>query len=82
MTYQKFNEPVDVLASFSATKAIPHAMKWGNRRYPLTKVNLVHIAHEGRGKMYYFSVSDASNFFKLRFDTENLEWRLLELYTA
>ncbi len=81
MIYQKYNDPVDVLASFSGTKAVPHALKWHNKRYPLTKVNLVHVAHEGRGKVFYFSVSDATNFFKLRFDAENLEWRLLELYS-
>ena len=81
MTYQKYNDPVDVLASFSGTRAVPHAIKWHNKRYPITKVNLVHVAHEGRGKAYYFSVSDATNFFKLKFDTENLEWRLMEMYS-
>ena len=81
MTYQKYNDPVDVLASFAGNRAVPHAMKWGNKRYPITKVNLVHIANEGVGKSYYFSVSDATNFFKLKFDTNNLEWRLMELYS-
>jgi hypothetical protein len=69
------------LASFSGTKAVPHAIKWGRHRYNVEKVNLVHVANEGRGKVFYFSVSDKLNFFKLRFDTSNLEWRLLELYS-
>lgn len=81
MTHQKYNDPVDVLASFCGTKAVPHALKWNRRRYNIDKVNLVHVAQEGRGKVFYFSVSDKLNFFKLRFDTNNLEWRLLELYS-
>ncbi len=69
------------MASFCGTKTVPHAIKWGRRRYNLDKVNLVHVAQEGRNKIFYFSVSDKLNFFKLRFDTGNLEWRLLELYS-
>jgi hypothetical protein len=81
MTHQKYNEPVDVLASFTKRSAVPHAIKWGRRRYNVEKVNLVHVANEGRSKIFYFSVSDKLNFFKLRFDAGNLEWRLLELYS-
>ncbi len=81
MTHQKYNDPIDVLASFSGTKAVPHVIKWGRHRYNLEKVNLVHIANEGLNKIFYFSVSDKINFFKLRFDASNLEWRLLELYS-
>ena len=47
----------------------------------MQNVNLVHGAREGDKRIFYFSISDQTNFMKLRLDTETLEWRLVELYT-
>jgi hypothetical protein len=47
----------------------------------LKNVNLVHSAREGAKRVFFFSVSDADNYFKLKLDPTSLEWRLVELYT-
>lgn len=41
---------------------------------------MVHSSYNGADKLYFFSVSDKTNYFKLQLDTANLEWRLVEMY--
>lgn len=74
------NEVVDVTVDFSGARVRPCAVRFGGHFYPITKVGLVKTATEGAKKIFYFSVSDPGNCFKLRFDSENLEWRLMEAY--
>lgn len=78
--HEYLNDPVEVTVDFFGRRVRPREVSWGNRRYPLTRVNLVHGAREGAKRIFYFSVSDSANFMKLRFDTETLEWRLVEVY--
>lgn len=79
--YQLLNDPIDVLVDFSDKRARPRRVRWDNRIYDMQTVNLIHAAHEGTKRIFYFSVSDTNNFMKLRLDTETLEWRLVEIYT-
>jgi len=78
--FEKVNEPVEVMVKFYRRKVCPTFFRWRDKTYRVEKVNLVH--HEGRGddKIYYFSVSDNANFFRLAFSTKDLGWRLEELY--
>ncbi len=78
--HEFMNDPVDVSVDFSGHKVKPKQVRWGTRTYDIATVNLVHGAREGQKRIYYFSVSDAANFMKLRLDTETLEWRLVEVY--
>ncbi|MEK7665795.1 MAG: hypothetical protein AAB337_02875 [Patescibacteria group bacterium] len=55
-------------------------MRWNNREYQFNKIHLVHTAREGTKRVFYFSLSDTVNAFKLKLDPELLEWRLVEVY--
>lgn len=76
------SEPVDVVVSFSKNRVIPHRFRSAGRVYDIKRVNLVHATREGRAKVFVFSVSDDTNFWKLRFDTESLEWRVVEQFNS
>lgn len=87
--FEQINEPVDVAALFSARGGttfggkptlIPKKFKWQGREYPIKTVNLTYSSFEGRIKFYYFAVSDNTSYFKLRFNSQNLSWVLLESY--
>lgn len=80
--HELIDDPVDVLVSFRENRVIPKRMRWDNRVYNLRTVNLVHTAREGAKRVFYFSVSDLTNSFKLKLDPESLEWRLVETYSA
>ncbi|PIQ67715.1 hypothetical protein COY25_02795 [Candidatus Uhrbacteria bacterium CG_4_10_14_0_2_um_filter_41_7] len=79
--HQLLNEPIEVLVEFKGKHVKPRRIRWGNNIYDMNAFNLVHGVLEGTKQVFYFSVSDATNFMKLRFETESLEWRLVELYT-
>ncbi len=78
--FEKINEPVEVLVKFNKTAVEPTFFKWRSKTYKIEKINLVHREGRGDGKVYYFSVSDNANFFRLAFFTGDLSWRLEELY--
>jgi len=77
---EQINEPIDVIAKFLGNKTIPIKFLWHNREILIKKVNLTYSRVVGRGRFYFFAVSDNTNYFKLQFNTENLQWTLLETY--
>ncbi len=79
--HEYLNDPVDVTVDFIGNRVRPRAIRWDDRVYKMKKVNLIHPTNEEGKRVFYFSVSDSANFMKLRLDTKNLEWRLVELYT-
>ena len=78
--HELINEPIKVLASFNGVKVNPIAFEWRNKKYQIDKVNLVYHANEEGRKVFYFSVTDQANCFNLRFDPEELTWRINEIY--
>jgi hypothetical protein len=80
MSHEKINEPVEVLVKFSRNIVIPTFLKWRDKTYRVEKLNLVHKEKLGNDKIYYFSVSDSINFFRLAFSTKDLSWKLEEMY--
>lgn len=79
--YDLVNEPVEMFVAFKHNRVAPWIMKWNGKNYDIKQVNLIHVVREGGKKIFYFSVSDLLNYFKLRFDTDTLEWHLVEIYT-
>ncbi|MFH1632370.1 MAG: hypothetical protein ABIA47_05150 [bacterium] len=79
--HELLNDPVDVSVDFFGKRVRPRRVHWDGREYNMTTVNLIHGAQEGSKRVFYFSVSDSTNFMKLKLDPETLEWRLVELYT-
>ena len=76
----QINEPIEVMAKFSAGKLLPVKFFWSGREIMIKKINLVYTTWQGRTKFYFFAVSDNTNYFKLQFNSENLTWTLLESY--
>lgn len=78
MSYESVREPVEVLVAFKNDRPEPMMFKWGKQYYHVRKVNLVHAERVGREKIYFFSVSDEANAYRLSFSTESLRWQLEE----
>lgn len=78
---EKIDEPVsvDLLSNHVKARAYPWVIHWRGRRYHMTKVGLHHTVREGRTLFHIFSVTDETMYFLLRFDTESLRWKLLEI---
>lgn len=78
--FEKINEQVKVLVEFDGTRVMPRFFKWRGKTYKIEKLNMVHKERDGNDKIYYFSVSDNANFFRLAFCTRDLCWRIQELF--
>ena len=78
--FEQINELIDVVAEFKGNKLLPVKFIWHSKEFIVKKLNLAYSKREGRGKFYYFAVSDGANYFKLQFNAENLNWVLLETY--
>ncbi len=76
------NDPISVVVAFVDGTVRPWKMRWGSVLYHIRRVNMIHGAHEGRSRIFYFSCSDDANAWKLRFNAETLEWRLVEHYAG
>lgn len=79
--HEFLHDPIDVVVSFSNNRVLPRQMRWNQKDYKIEQVNLVHSAREGQKRVFYFSISDTVNYFKIKLDPECLEWHLVELYT-
>jgi hypothetical protein len=77
---EKLDEPIEVLVKFNSKEVLPTFFKWREKTYKIEKLNMVHKERQGNDKVYYFSVSDNANFFRLAFFTRDLSWRIKELY--
>ena len=78
--YQTINEPIQVVSNFKEGKVQSLKFLWKDREYLFDKINLSYHHFEGRAKFYYFTVSDSVNYFKLQFNSDSLNWTLLESY--
>jgi len=76
---EKINEPINVLVKFGPGVE-PVFFKWRGKIYKIDKINMIHKERRGNDKIYYFSVSNNVNFFRLAFFTRDLSWRIEELF--
>lgn len=79
--FADINEKVEVIAVFKKSKVFPTSIKWNSNIYKIKKVNLIHKIFDGQTLIHYFSVSDDFNFFRLAFNTKDLDWTLEQIYT-
>ncbi|TAL19861.1 hypothetical protein EPN90_02270 [Patescibacteria group bacterium] len=75
------DDPISLIVAFTKGKVKPWKLKWGQKIYDIKRVNLITGSREGRSKIFFFNVSDDDHAWKLRFNTDTLEWRLVEAYT-
>jgi len=78
---EKINEVVSVIASYNSEKNrfIPYKMRWRLRDYFIKRLAYHHKIREGRSLFHIFHVTDGNLDFRIRFDTESLNWILEEV---
>lgn len=69
-------EPVQVLVIFRDGQAKPVQFRRGRHSYPISSIDLTYSERKGIEKLYYFSVSDGTNSFRLSYSSESMRWFL------
>lgn len=79
---ESLNEPVSVICSYNgSTKQFTlHQLGWANDTFKLGKVDFYHKTKNGLVIIHHYSVADLGGraYFKLAFDSLNLQWTLEE----
>ena len=77
--YDHIHERINVSAYFEPFKVTITSFEWRDRYYQVKELHLTMKAGHGRDTVWLFSVSTESAAFKLRFDSDSLEWFLEEM---
>ena len=78
---EKVFEKVSIIFSYNREKNsfTIYKMGWRKRDYFIKRMAYHHKVREGRDLFHIFHVTDDNLDFRVRFDTENLEWILEEV---
>lgn len=76
--YEPVHEKIQVIAEFSAGKGKVKSFTWRDKDYQVIEQTLEVKASHGRETVWIFYVVTESAAFKLRLDTDSLNWYLEE----
>ena len=80
------DEPVSVLSIFSKKHKVfkPAILTWDGIDYRLGKINFYNKTKKGATTLHHFSLADKDEgvYFKLTFNSSNLNWTLDEYMSA
>ena len=78
---QTINEKVAVLTVYTpgAGPLTPYKLRWHGRVYRVTKIGFHHKVREGGTLFHVFSVACPALAFRLKLNTETLQWLLEEV---
>ena len=78
---ESVNQKVDVISSYNCLRGLvmPLKIKWHDRVYHVHKLGYYHRRRQGQIIQHIFHVTDGNLDFKLRFNTEDLNWILEEV---
>ena len=78
---QIISAPVSVTLEYDSKlrTVFPKSVHWDGKDYLVTKVGYHHTFREGKTLFHVFSVDTPLLFFRLKLNTDNLQWTLEEI---
>lgn len=78
---QRIKAPVSVVMTYDSKERIvvPRRLRWDGKLYQITRIGLHHTQREGRTLFHIFSVESTALSFRLKLNTDNLQWTLEEI---
>ena len=78
---EAINEKISVVLICSAKngKSYPYKMRWRESEIIFSEITYHHMTREGRVVSHVFHTTDKNMDYKLAFDTQSLNWKLLEV---
>lgn len=75
---ENVDEKVSVIATCEpiTLRLIPAKIRWRGRVYDVSEIGFRHPVRDGRQMHHVFEVTDGSLAFRLKLDTESLQWTL------
>lgn len=79
--HELINQKISVISKYDQNNGsfLPVKLLWQGRVRYITSLGLHYTKHQGRKLLHIFTVTDNHLAYSLNFDTENLNWTLLEI---
>ena len=77
------NKPISVVAFYfknagpQRLKCFPKRMEYSGRTIDFTETGMVHPVQEGARMLHVFDMTDGNADYRLEFDAETLDWKLI-----
>ena len=78
------NKAVNVVAFYfkntgQRLKCFPKRMEYDGRRVEFTETGLIHPTRQGQRLVHVFDMTDGNADYRLEFDAEKLDWKLVSI---
>lgn len=78
--YQIINEEISVLGVYSASNFIPKKFKWREKVFLIKEITLLNNVKDGLIKKRLYSVISEANLYRIEFNRDSENWRILEVW--
>lgn len=79
-TYERINEPIDVVGSYTHGHFTPKKFRWGQRVLHIDQITLQSDIKDGGVKKRLVSVAVGAELYRLEFNRDSEQWWLREVW--
>ena len=78
--YQKIDQAISVVGIYQNQHFFPKKFKWQARILPVDQVTLFNNLRDGIIKKRLYSVLSEGNLYRLEFNRDSEQWKILEIW--
>jgi hypothetical protein len=78
--YQTVNENISVLGVYSSQVFIPKKFKWKDKIFPIKEITLLNNVRDGVIRKRLYSVLSGVNLYRIEFNRDSENWKILEVW--
>ncbi len=78
--YEEVNQPIAVVGIYQKHQFLPKKFKWQQRILDVDEVTLINDVRDGQIKKRFYSVVSAGNVYRLEFNRNSEQWKLLQVW--
>lgn len=78
--YETVNEDISVAGVYSSGLFIPKKFKWREKIFPIKEITLSNTIKDGSIKKRLYSVMSGANLYRIEFNRDSENWKILEVW--
>ncbi len=78
--YEPINEDISVIGIYQNHRFLPKKFKWHSRVFLIDEITLSNDVRDGVIKKRLYSVLSGGNVYRLEFNRESEQWKILEVW--
>lgn len=80
--YEEIQKLVEVICHFKKDKTLILYILDGYNKIKINTMDMINSAYKGKELIYFFSASNDSTNYQLRFETQSLKWYLEKQFSS